>query len=181
MTVRLKIVIVLTLVLLTGCRVDAVLDARSPYYRVPVGSRITLNQELKVPGGRTRIFLQHGQTLSNGFDQYHPHCNFEIRTLSADVRTIAPGDFQVVRVNWGIKEIVKLDSIMVASIAISSSGYSGSMVTHYVDHYLSSTVQPDVMSLACHGAFDDPPYADPPTIAEIREALGQIATLHLKN
>jgi hypothetical protein len=180
MIVRATIIILLMLALLAGCRVDAVLDPRSPYYRMPVGSRITLNQELQVPGERTRIFLQRGQVLSDGFDQYYPHCNFEIRTLSEDIQTIVPDDFLVVRVNWGINDFVKLDSIMLASIMLLSFGYSDSIVSHYVDHYLSSEVQPDVMFLTCYGAFDFPSEADPPTIAEIREALGNVATLHLK-
>ena len=45
--------------------------------------------------------------------------------------------------------------------------------------WLESSDQPDVRRLSCRGVYAMPAYAKPPSIAEIRAALGAIATLRL--
>jgi hypothetical protein len=53
------------------------------------------------------------------------------------------------------------------------------MVTHSVHMWIGSDLQPNLMRLTCRGAFDDLPKADPPSIAEMQAALGNIAEIIL--
>lgn len=170
------------LLLLAGCAAHQGYGTLSSHERIAVGSRIILHRELTIPANQTRIFLQRGQVSVGGFDQYYPHCNFEVRSLSEMVRSIVPDDFTVTRVQEGFEEVVGLDeSAKVAALeAVSLYGVFGtdqSLVSRFVHFYLTSQHQPDVMRLTCHGAFDFRWDAELPTVAEIREALGEFATL----
>ncbi len=176
-----RVLIVLWFVLLlSGCGTGAVHDPASRYYRIPVGTQIKLHQPLSVPGGRTRLFLQRGVVLGGGLDQYHPSCNFELYTLSEQVRVIEPDVFMVVRVQRGFEEVVSLGGIKLATVGYYPfDWFDAPMVSRFYHFYLGSDRQPDVLRLTCHGAFDEMPRADLPTLAEIHEALGAVATIHL--
>lgn len=52
-------------------------------------------------------------------------------------------------------------------------------IMHLYHFSLHSEKQPDVLRLTCRGILDEPRDAVPPTIAEIRQALGDIVLLRL--
>jgi hypothetical protein len=68
-----------------------------------------------------------------------------------------------------------------ASLAIGglvSKGDDGpGMYFEEVRMTLRADQQSDIRELACRGVMTDPGWIEPPTLAEIREALGQYATL----
>jgi len=164
--------------LFSGCATHQQYETALSYGRIVAGSRITLHQELVIPANQVRLFLQRGQVLTNNFDQYYPHCNFEIRTLSDHAWSIVPDEFLVTRVRQGFEEVVSLKPIKVAALGATALYYAVyPMVSRYIHLYLASERQPDVMRLTCHGAFDELPDADLPTVDEIGEALGGLATL----
>jgi hypothetical protein len=53
------------------------------------------------------------------------------------------------------------------------------MVVRGYHLWLGSDRQPDVMRMTCRGAFDDINRADPPSLEEVRRALGEVAELSL--
>lgn len=134
-----------------------------------------------MPPGHTRVFLQRGEVVSKqAFDRYVPSCNFEIRTLSEQVRIISPESFLVTRIQRETSEVVQLALPKVlAGLHLAGMDSGLPMVVRSVHLWIGSDLQPDLMRLTCRGAFDDMPTAYPPSIEEMREALGTHARIVL--
>lgn len=154
-------------------------DTSSPYYRLPVGSKVVLKQDLVVAPGRTRLFLQQGQTMMLGdFDRYLANCNFEISALSEEPQTIQSQHFSVSKVDELMVEVVERDSQQrFLKVAMDDSGTP--MVTRGYHFWLRSAQQADVIRLSCRGAFAEMWAAQPPTLEEIRQAVGDLIELQL--
>lgn len=181
---RFSAAVCLLALLLMGCASSTMIakDPGNPYYLPPAGSKIQLNQPITVPSGATRIFIQRGQLVEKmTFDRYVPSCNFEVSTLTDRPQIIDPETFLVVRVQQEMSEVVQLESpVQVASLNLARIFDSGlPMVTHSVHLWIGSDLQPNLRRLTCRGAFDDMPKAYPPSIAEMRAALGKIAEIIL--
>jgi hypothetical protein len=168
----------------TGCSQNALVkpDPASVHYLPPVGSRVELHRPLSVPGGHTRVFLQGGEPVSKaGFDRYRPSCNFEIRSLSDQPREILPGSFLVTRVQRENAEVVlrPVTPVMLAGPYFAGRDDGLPMIVRSVHLWLADDRQPDLMRLTCRGGFDDPWDADPPSIEQMRRAIGGYASLEL--
>ncbi|MEW8030182.1 MAG: hypothetical protein AB2792_05750 [Candidatus Thiodiazotropha sp.] len=151
-----------------------------PYNLPPVGSKLVLMQEVAIEPGTARTFLQRGKTTTLGdFNRYHANCNFEVENLSDNVQTIRPDTFIVKKVQRLMTEVVRHDNRPPGFLTVEYGDPSSPMVTHGYHLWLSSDKQPDVMRMTCRGAFDDLSRSEPPSINEIREALGKIAELVL--
>ena len=171
----------LTLLFLLGCAQSGLTprDPASPYYAPPAGSKIELKRPITVPAGATRVFLQRGELVQGmHFDRYLPSCNFEVRELSEQPQTIEPETFLVVRVQREEAEVVTRPGPPV-QVASNSDDGGLPMVTESIHLWLGSSQQPGLMRLTCRGAFDDVWRAYPPSIDEIRTALGDYAGIVL--
>jgi hypothetical protein len=170
---------------LTSACVDHVRgDLSSPFNPVPVGSVVQVERDINIPPGRTRVFVQRG-SVSTGFNSYAPSCSFEVTDLDYDnTQVIEPGAFRVRRVErFGFEQVVQREPIQVASLGwhgLLLAEVEGSpMVFEGYHLWLESEAQPDVMRVTCRGEFEDVSMAKPPSIEEIRWALGKTATLTL--
>lgn len=151
-----------------------------PYNLPPVGSKIVLMQALTIEPGTTRTFLQRGKSMALGdFNRYYPNCNFEVQKLSDRIQRIEPDGFIIEKVQRLMAEVVRYDSGQFRSLKVEYADQGSPMVTHGYHLWLSSERQPGVMRLTCRGAFDDLSRAEPPSIDELREALGKVAELVL--
>ena len=158
-------------------------DETSPNYQVPVGTRIELLKPVTVPPGRTRVFFQGGRE-GGGAGQYSPSCNLEVREIREEPQTIRPGTFRVTRVHRApFVEVVQRRPLRLASLRLAFGTGDGdggdAMIAPTVHMELESAAQPQVLRLTCRGGFDDPSYAEYPTVAEIRVALGDWARLEI--
>ncbi len=168
--------------LLTACAVPVVKDEGSSASRVGVGSRFVLHQSLTVPDGQARVFIQGGRVMGKiELNQYLPHCNFEVEQLSDGNTTIEPDTFNVTGVATGWDRVVAAEFPL--RLAADTERYeyrSHSPLSRTVRHRLHSPRQPGVMSLTCHGGFDEPALAEYPSVRAIRQALGELVSLELK-
>ncbi len=169
--------------LLVGCSQTGLVNKDPATYWTlpPVGTTVELHETLTVPGGHTRVFLQRGKVVSKqGFDRYVPSCNFEIRTLSEQSREIRPESFLVTRVQRETAEVVQQDyPVMLAGLNHAGMDDGLPMIVQSVHLWISTDLQPDIMRLTCRGAFDDPSAVEPPSIEQMRKALGNYASLKL--
>lgn len=174
-------VFVAATLLLAACQQAPVRDEASHRSRVGVGSTFVLHQGLSVPAGHARVFLQGGSVVAKTkLDRYRPHCNFEVRQVSDGTLRIEPDAFLVTGIDEYEEEIVaRPQRTRVAALVGGESFDALSVIARFVRHRLSSERQPGVMRLTCHGGFDLPRDALTPSIAEIRQALGEVATLNL--
>ncbi|HEY0722054.1 MAG TPA: hypothetical protein VGE50_12460 [Gammaproteobacteria bacterium] len=176
---RIGLLWVLPVVSLLSCAVP-ITDESSHYYRMPVGTTLVLHQQLAIPAGNARVFLQSGKVVKKShLDSYRPHCNFEQRTVSHGTAVIAPDRFTVTAVTAGEDFVVQREGLHHAGWRIVGGSDGVSMVNRYIAHTLASTSQPQVVRLTCHGGFDFPGRAQLPSLTEIRTALGEVATIEL--
>jgi hypothetical protein len=169
----------------SGCSSLVVTDPTSPFYVPPVGSRVIVKQRLTVPRGKTRVFLQYGQVIPRSArDDYAVNCNFNINTLNDQPRYIEVGTYTVTRSLRHSDDIVSRKKLQVAALGMQAgmmfrdSGGTPVLFEEVV-MTLTSTPPSDVRELACRGAMDDPTEMQLPTLAEMRQALGDYATIEV--
>ncbi|MEW6648500.1 MAG: hypothetical protein AB1450_14975 [Pseudomonadota bacterium] len=177
MMTRISGLLVLTVVVLGGCATP-VLDESAPGYRLPPGTAVVLQQDLAVPAGHARVFLQQGRVVAkHRLDVYRPHCNFEQRTVSDSTAVIAADRFTVTAVSEGEDFVVQRRFFVYAALSLAGDDTSPSQINRYFHYTLASSQQPGVMRLTCHGGFDLPGAAQLPSLADMRAALGEVASI----
>jgi hypothetical protein len=150
---RLAAVIVLTITL-SGCA--QMHDVDSPYYDIPSDSKLILHQDLNVPAGKAHVDIQHGMVIA-GLDNWDVGCQLEVRDLG-------PG-------------MVSADTFTISRAEVSQEWVNRpSTMRFYRTLYLQSDNQPNVMQMVCQ-FWSYPLQGHGISGAEIREALGSVATL----
>ena len=134
-----------------------------------------LGHQVFIQGGEVRKDYAHSYNLS--YDQYYPFCYFEIRTPSNQTQTILPGEFEITRVTADETEVVQQGPTRVASFM--SSGRALSQIVELLIFELHSKTQMNVEKLVCADGFNNPAYVVMPTLRQVRDTLGQVATLEL--
>ncbi len=169
-----RILLLLLLSLLGGCLLPDYRDEDSGY-------RLVLHRPVTVPPERARVFIQEGRVTGTGFDSYRVSCNLEVRRLSERPQVIEPDTFVVNRVQAFFEEVARnrwsprrLAGLGLAGGEVDSGLSDIFRGWHF---WLHSPRQPDVIRLTCRGVFAAPWEAVPPTLEEIAEALGAVATL----
>ena len=179
----------LLVAMLTACASVQVTDPNARFYVPPPGSKITVKQRLQIAGGQTRVFLQRGEILSKAsqLDLYTPNCSFEVNTLADTPRYIEPGVYTVTRSWREEKEIVRsapqpprlAATQPVSSLVVTGDSDGPSMTFEETRMRLRSEHPSDIRELACRGVFKDPSQVEPPTLAEMRQALGAYANIEV--
>lgn len=150
------------------------------------GGEVVLHVALPVTAGKARVFLQAGgrpegrnRYLSGGFDQYRPHCAFGITSVDHQGVEIAPDRFRITAVQQSLQPVVGRAPIRVAALGpLAMFDGLGSSAYHMGYHlWLDSERQPGVRRLSCYGVYAEPGILDPPTLAEMRAALGEVADI----
>ena len=162
------------LIFLTGCHHHNIDSFDSPFYKVPINSKLVLNQDIVIPPNRARVLIQYGKILSRRqIDQYYPYCEFEIRTLSNQEQIIKADEFIVIRLKQDVE--TSLNNIMYASV---SNDRGSLLVAYNTMYHLESIRQPDVLRLMCMYWTDDSldHYL---THNETRQALGDLFSFQL--
>ena len=175
--------ILLGSLVLSACATQIPKDTASPYYQVPAGSLVRINRVIEIPPQRTRLFIQHGR-LSAGFDHYTPNCNIEVfKRDDFAVQYVEPGGYRITRVQRSQVEVVQAEPLQLAALdsplLLALEGGDGNASIYEGYHLWLEGPDPNVMRLSCRGAYADPSEAYPPSIDQIRQALGGLITLEL--
>ena len=169
-----------TLPLVSGCSVAVMKDLDSQYYRVPVGSLLTINQMIEIPRGTARVYIQHGE-VSGKINQYDTNCNLRSRVVERDRRQkVEPGTYRVSHVGYEV-ELVRAEPVSQpsADMQVATIAEGGSVMVSEAYHLYLDGPDPNLERLTCRGAYTDQHQAQPPSINEIRKALGAVMTLTL--
>ena len=180
---RMKIVVLVVAIslLLAGCQRSS--TVRDPSVRgwVPLdGAQLQLRQSLPLSAGKARVFVQDG-VVTGGFDNYRTHCAFEIESVDHSGVTIEPDTFQIVRVQRTLVRVVRAQPLMVAGLPLALGGLDGGGSSSYHEGYhfwIYSERQPEVMRMSSYGVYAQPYELEPPTLVDIRHALGDLAEIH---
>jgi hypothetical protein len=173
-------------ILLTACQDSyRVRDEAAGGFRQLQGGSLLLKQAVTVPAGKARVFIQSGRVAESGgwlggrFDQYLSHCALEIDAVDHAGFTIRPDSFRITRVQHSLTPVVMRTPLQVAArVPVGSLDSDGSGAYHEGYHlWLASAAQPAVRRLSCYGVYAEPPDLAPPTLAEMRAALGDLAEI----
>jgi hypothetical protein len=169
--------------LLTGCSTTHY-GIDSPYYPYPQGTHLVLNQPLEIQPDSATFRLQYGREVArNSVQEQDPYCIFEISTVSDKPQQVQPDDFAVTRVQRSISTIAR-DDLQPTGLIKVGMGFDSSGQSNYyykTRFYLHSDVQPNVRMLTCQSNQNYTPIRRYLTVAEIRQALGDVFTLRLPN
>ncbi len=168
-------------VLIAGCQLFEIEKSpASPYFLPPKGTQVRINEDIQVPAGWARVFIQRGEVVSYGtLDLYYPSCNLEVWDVKQEPQLIRPGLFTIMRIRRRDEEVVQRKPAIHASLTVIADvrGSDVAMVTRAVRMWLHSDEQRNVFRLTCRGALDDPPDARFISINEMQTALGDKVTL----
>jgi hypothetical protein len=174
---RLLLLFIASLGLVAGCQRAYVNAETRPNFTLEPGSRLTLHQSLEVPRGWARVHVQAGQVIAqHEVNKFLPNCNFEVRDVtpaSGPLQRIEPDHFAVGKIK---RYFVDSGGIQVAGLSIAGGANdSSSNQNKTTEIQLASEKQPNVMRLRCAHWTDQ--WYRHLTLAEIRGALGKIATI----
>ena len=172
--------------LVTGCQtVSYQGNENSPYYVVPTGSRVVLENELTIPGDRAAVYIQGGQPRSYwDVNPYYPYCKFEVRTRKDSAQKIQPDDFAVTRAFQETPPSVRAEpqgpDVSARLVRVSSMDSDGgiSATVFATTMWLHSDRQPDVFRMTC-AQWGYLPLDGHLSIAQIRKTLAGVFTLKL--
>jgi hypothetical protein len=142
--------------LLAGCQTTGSSNPDSIWYELPKGSKLVLNQDLRISAGLAHTIVQNAKAGTSAY-KLEVMCRFEVEQLGP--RTIHPDTFLVTEVAQG-REWVNEPSTML----------------FYKDLHLQSGQQQAILPMRC-GYTDDPLLGKPVTIEQIRETLSSVFTL----
>jgi hypothetical protein len=131
-----------------------------------------------MPPGRTRVFFVNGRVRTSGAT-YDTSCALEVRRLDRErARPIAAGRFRVKHAQPYWTELAALPNPAAPRLRLAGhDGGNGNAMIRTGYQFELRGSDPDVRRLTCLGALADPAFADPPTLADIDQALGNLATL----
>ena len=141
----------LLLAILAGCTTTGSTDPSSINFRVPPGSKLVLNRDVKITADRSHAKFQNGEQTP-GVDRFTVNCNLEQRDLGP--ATLVPDSFLITR-SSSQREWINQPHTM----------------RFYKVFHLRSERQPGVMRLECQ-YWDGPLFGRPVTITQVRQALG---------
>ena len=176
-------ILVFSALFLAGCATTPNLRGASDLTRDLRGHQVSfvLNQDVTVPAGRARLFLQDGEIVG-GRNLYQPHCILEVDSVDHQGFPVSAGRFDVVRIQRSTVQIAAQRGFRLASTVMAFDAWrDNSDRFHDGYHFwLQSDTQPSVMRLTCYGVFERPSHLRPPTLEEIGVALGEVGRLKIQ-
>jgi hypothetical protein len=181
---KIHLVVFLTLCLSACQTTDAQFPVSSPYFQIPIGSRLVLQQAIEIPPSFATVRLQFGKIVSRFHAQdFEPLCVFESRLVGKTAQRIAPDSFEIIRVRHDNNSLSAQAAPQSGFIKVHTSDGGGSSRQYYkTELFLRSVKQPQILDMTCQIAWElgsgglDP---RPLTVAEIRQALGDYFSLQL--
>ena len=178
---KMRLTLLSAALLLAGCQTNSTVRdvAGKDQFTQLTGASLVLNQALPIRADQARVFVQGGQ-VSTGFNSYRTSCGFEIGSVQHGGVKIQPDTFAITSVQGSLTPVVSTEPMRFAALHLADAGgMDGGSQAYYQGYHfwLSSEKQPDVRRMTCYGVYAEPYDLYPPTLAEIREALGSIAEI----
>ncbi|HBG96490.1 MAG TPA: hypothetical protein DDY14_14495 [Chromatiaceae bacterium] len=144
------------------------------------GSSLTLNQDIRIAQDRARVFFVNGRARNFGAS-YQPSCALEVRRISRDgPQVISARSIGIDRIQSDWAQVVHIGRQPAARLRLVGHGGGDggdAMIQTGFHFWLDDSRDRNLMRLTCLGILANPALAYPPTLADIRIALGRIATL----
>ncbi len=165
--------------LLTAC---ATTGPDEGWGRVPkVGTRMTLNQDIVVPAGKSRVHIQYGKVVPHSqLNQPYPYCSFRLVRSKQELgtpQTILADEFIIEKVYRRVDMMSANTPFQVAQALILLTTNRDSAQTLAITMEIASPRQPEVTSFIC-AAWGIPDVFNYPSLGEIDNTLGEVITMY---
>lgn len=187
---RLKLLLPLLLIITGACAYNPPKDVNSPYYKVPVGSKLILKHPIEIPYDVVAVGLASAGDPPAAVHPYQRDtgCELEMWSKKPVTRTLGPGVFDIIKVSDDV-EYVQREPLRLAGVyfgigvgtgdvgvgvGVGSGGFYDAgpgWEIHSATLYLRSTDYPDVYRVVCEYQ-DTVNEGMPLSITTIRWALG---------
>ena len=179
-------IIYLLLLSIASCSWD-LNDPSKAWYYPRAGSTLTLHQRLTLNPDTAALYIQHGKITGSKHSRFDPYCKIRVRNPKHTRQYINPDTFTITHSGRHTQFVASLTGFSLPlgnntspAIHWHVSGSDGpSDITETIQMGLTSVKQPEVLYLVCGGVENHPADAEPPTYAEIKEALGKIMSLNI--
>ena len=173
-----KFAAILLLLSLAACQIPPAEQDSSPFFLVPEGSRLVLNQDFQIPPYRFKIFVQSGR-LAYGANQYHPYCRFSVQETAAHPQLVKADEFEIYRTRRVTSLFAALSPTNLFAGVFSGGRGKPTSVIYGTEMDLRSSSQPRAFQLMC-GHLQDPNLtARYLSVAQMQQAMGEVFTLKL--
>jgi len=177
-----KLLLTISTITLASCSTNQTgnLENRLGYYP-PVLSKVILKQPLKVESDKAGLYIQDGQANGSSHSRFKPFCYIRFVNVKQTPRTIQPGTFTIKSSRIETRLITKNKpfSTPYGIISYRLADSTPSDILEVITMRIVSVKQPNVYLLECGGVENSPSQVEPPTIADIRQAMGSIMSLQL--
>lgn len=168
---------------LTGCQAAYLADGRpneeSPYFEVPLDSKLVVRRELIAPAHTKNIFLQRGAALAfHDVNQYEPYCALVLHAKKQTTQAIKPDTFVVTKITRDYYYSLAQADVQVAQMMQGEDGDTWFVLATVME--LQSPQQPDVTRLIC-AAWGLPQQRSNVTVRAIRGSIGDLISLELSD
>jgi len=178
-----RLILPAVLLFLTACQGGTLPRPGYTLFEQLSGGRFTLHRDITIAPGRVRIIFQEG-VASYGASEIKPRCELEVKDILETPQTIPAGSYRIGKV-IGMQRFVNRPAAGTLQAAAGDtlrladdSSNEWYMYTYRMQ--LLNEQQADVASLVCGGDYKFAYYARYPTLQEMRDSLGNYATLTLQ-
>ena len=173
------LLLLLILPSLSGCQSGLQVNTGDGNFRTLSAQTLVLHQDVRIPPRQAHAYFQRATGAGVG-GEYAPHCELEVRPVLEEAQYVHAGVFEIRGIR-GLTHYVRRPhkNIQLAAAAgfqllAEDSGEWIMLAYHFTLH---SDEQPDVLRLICGGAYNFPFYARYPSLEDIQQALGDVASL----
>ena len=163
---------------ITGCSSNHTIH--SSYAYPPIDSKLFLTRSLHIMPGKAGLYIQNGQNKGGKHSRFEPFCYMRFRNVAATKREIVADTFIVKssRVEMRLIAGNQLpDQLVFRKVSYRLIDSTPSDILEVVSMRVHSIKNPGVYLLECGGVENSPSEVEPPTLSDIRKALGHIMRL----
>ena len=179
-----RLTLLIVVAFLAACETaykDGVPNERSPWFFVPVGSKLVLHRSIEIPSDQGAAYLQDGKLLPwYHVNQHAPYCALALPVTQAVPQRVSPDDFAVRRITQ--RSLFTLAAAQAGALRHAAAresdgdGMTYEVLATVMD--IQSERQPEVRALTC-ASWCLPQGLTCLTVEDIRRALGAYFTLQL--
>lgn len=171
--------LLLVVIVFGGCQSYSQPSPDSWQSRPQIGSKVILHQDLEVPLGLSRVYMQLGEVRAhNDVNEQKPYCYFYLRRPREeldDPMVIATDEFTIQNVfRRRVAVLIEQQRFAFMVTGMFDAGSSQHTMATYTEIYSPHQLQ--VTRLVC-AVWDDPMEHNYVSLAETITALGDIATI----
>jgi hypothetical protein len=176
------LLLLLILAGLPGCQSGFQVNTGDGNFQTLSAQTLVLHRDVRIPPRQSHAYFQKSTGAGIG-GEYAPHCELEVRQVLEEAQYVRAGVFEITGIRGETHYVqrplknIQLTAAVGFQLLAEDSADWIMQAYHFTLH---SDEQPDVLRLICGGAYDFPFYARYPSLEDIQQALGDVASLELR-